>query len=619
MAIEIVDPDTTDIAHLSAVDVKFSGVHIGGGIYFSANHNPGTGATKTAIPQRGLDGEAEAHATDEVSYTLPDGDAPWTAYREGAQSYLKAGYDMSMQIGARLESTGAFYDGPAASLLIANNPDDLFGTVTITGYPNAKNSLDGTGGTLHSSTGTLSENGYTSQNVDGDAGGYFTIRGAEAVAGMSGGGNFLAYDADGDGQTETYLIATSSRAGTAGMGDYQTSFVQSTSFSPHYADLASTIEALEGDDARTADDFSRMTLLSAQKPGATDTTVYGQFFHEDIYGGVNDDTLYGGGGNDRLFGGAGNDILDGGAGDDVLDGGAGVNVLTGGAGADFFVGSSFAGAGHHNTITDFDAGRDTLDLGGYFENFSAMKAAATDREDGSMQIDLPAQAGGGTIILQNVQTQDLTASSVNVICFCDGTMILTAHGEVAIETLKPGDLVITRHGVARPLRAVQHRRLDHPTLVAHPNLWPVSIAPGALGRNVPARTLRVSPQHRILVQSPIARRMAGQDALIAAKTLLALEGVTQHRPDHGTRYIHLVFDAHEIIRADGCWSESFYPGKMALQTLPQETAREYREIFGLVNMSADAPLPPAAPLVAGRKARQMVERHMKNQKDLQHA
>ncbi|WP_347864062.1 hypothetical protein [Planktomarina sp.] len=36
----------------------------------------------------------------------------------------------------------------------------------------------------------------------------FAITGAEAVGGMSGGGTFLDFDADGDGTTETYLVGT---------------------------------------------------------------------------------------------------------------------------------------------------------------------------------------------------------------------------------------------------------------------------------------------------------------------------------------------------------------------------------------------------------------------------
>jgi Ca2+-binding RTX toxin-like protein len=63
--------------------------------------------------------------------------------------------------------------------------------------------------------------------------------------------------------------------------------------------------------------------------------------------------------DDILIGGAGADTLSGGAGDDLLIDGAGSDVLTGGSGADVFV---FDLDGATDRITDFDAGRDRIDL-----------------------------------------------------------------------------------------------------------------------------------------------------------------------------------------------------------------------------------------------------------------
>ncbi len=62
---------------------------------------------------------------------------------------------------------------------------------------------------------------------------------------------------------------------------------------------------------------------------------------------------------DVLEGGAGNDTLVGGALDDILVAGAGQDRLTGGAGNDTFV---FMAAEGRDTITDYEAGRDTVDL-----------------------------------------------------------------------------------------------------------------------------------------------------------------------------------------------------------------------------------------------------------------
>lgn len=619
MVLEIVAPDSTEIEHLTSVDVKFSGMHIGGGIYFSANHDPAPGGGGTAIPQRGLAGEAESHGTTELDYTMPGGGELWDAYRDdtdgnGSPDFVKAGFDMSMHVGDRLAGTGEYYDGPAIPLLIANDPTDLSGTVTITGYPSAANSLNGEAGTLHQTTGTLSS--YTEQDVNGDVGGYFRIDDAEVVGGMSGGGNYLDYDADGDGTAETYLIGTTARgveSGAPGTPAHET-WVESTSFSPHYADLAAAIESQSGDAARTADDFARMTLLSAQTAGSALTTVQGQFFHENIYGGVNADTLLGAGGDDSIFGGEGGDSIDGGTGADYIDGGSGDDTLAGGEGADWFAGSGFGGGGTAQ-ISDFKAaGGDVIDLNSYFETLEDVRAATTEMDDGSILIDLSGGSGDGFLRVLNTTRADLTTDNLNVdvVCFTAGTLIRTSKGETGIEALQPGDRVLTYDGAFRELRAVHSQTLEQGELRAHGNVWPVRISAGALGENVPRRDICVSPQHRILIDSRIAGRMTGSVALVAAKALLGLPGVTQPRPEGAVTYIHLVFDTHEIIEADGCWSESFFPGPLAMRLLPRALIAEYAAIFS--NLIAEA---PAACLVEGHKARRLVERHIRSGRSLQ--
>lgn len=83
-----------------------------------------------------------------------------------------------------------------------------------------------------------------------------------------------------------------------------------------------------------------------------------------LVGSSHANTLSGGRGHDALLGLAGNDRLQGGAGNDWLNGGAGADRLTGGAGADTFVFLSAAeiGLAARDRITDFEPGRDRIDL-----------------------------------------------------------------------------------------------------------------------------------------------------------------------------------------------------------------------------------------------------------------
>ncbi|UWR78262.1 hypothetical protein K4L04_18995 (plasmid) [Phaeobacter inhibens] len=94
---------------------------------------------------------------------------------------------------------------------------------------------------------------------------------------------------------------------------------------------------------------------------------------EGVIGGNHDDVisgdsvanyLSGASGNDRLSGRAGADTLVGGAGNDTLIGGQGSDALFGGAGADTFTIGGTEEAGAQDTIYDFDAAEDTLDISG---------------------------------------------------------------------------------------------------------------------------------------------------------------------------------------------------------------------------------------------------------------
>ena len=121
------------------------------------------------------------------------------------------------------------------------------------------------------------------------------------------------------------------------------------------ADLLRHIEHLGGSalaDALTGDAGSN--TLSG---GAGNDTLAGLGGADHLLGGDDADTLYGDSGADTLVGGNGDDLLEGGAGNDTL---------TGDAGEDSFRFNSMPGAGHIDTVTDFEgagaAGGDVLML-----------------------------------------------------------------------------------------------------------------------------------------------------------------------------------------------------------------------------------------------------------------
>lgn len=200
-------------------------------------------------------------------------------------------------------------------------------------------------------------------------------------------------------------------------------------------------------------------------------------------------------------------------------------------------------------------------------------------------------------------------------CFTQGTMILTAQGEQPVESLCPGDLVETQDGGLKPVRLVLSQKIAPQRLAQNPDLRPVRICAGSMGMGVPHRDLSVSPQHRMLVESPISHRMFGTRAvLVAARKLTAVAGIHVDHDQTDVTYIHLVFDDHEIIQANGAPTESFYPGPAALRAL-NPAARS--EIYAIFPQLLEMQLPnPARPIPKGAAQKKLMQRHVKNAKTL---
>lgn len=159
-------------------------------------------------------------------------------------------------------------------------------------------------------------------------------------------------------------------------------------------------------------------------------------------------------------------------------------------------------------------------------------------------------------------------------CFTEGTEIATDRGPVRIEDLRVGDVVLTRDSGYRPIRWIGARHFDEHQLNDFPELRPLTIRTGAIGPNIPARDLTVSPQHRMLVTAH-DRDCEETEVLVAATDLACAEPAK----GQSVNYYHMLFDAHEIVLADGAWSESFLPEAAALDGLHSAQRAEILTIF----------------------------------------
>lgn len=193
-------------------------------------------------------------------------------------------------------------------------------------------------------------------------------------------------------------------------------------------------------------------------------------------------------------------------------------------------------------------------------------------------------------------------------CFTAGVRLMTAKGQRPVEKLAVGDLVETADNGLQPVRWIGTRTLDAVDLAAAPNLRPARIAKGALGGGLPKRDLLVSPQHRMLVRSDIAQSMFGAaEVLVAAKHLVGLEGVSIADDVTEVTYVHVLFDRHEVVFAEGARSESLFMGAEALHSVGETAQAEILALFP--DLANGAAVQGARPFLTGRQGRDLAVQH----------
>jgi Ca2+-binding RTX toxin-like protein len=122
-------------------------------------------------------------------------------------------------------------------------------------------------------------------------------------------------------------------------------------------------------------DGSSVVLATLPIGGNLPGIIGGTDGDDTLDGRGGDDLLFGAKGNDVLLGSEGNDRLDGGPGRDTLVGGPGDDVLTGGRGADTFVFTPITAdnpSPGNDVVTDFQHGRDVVDLTAFVTSFWAL-------------------------------------------------------------------------------------------------------------------------------------------------------------------------------------------------------------------------------------------------------
>ena len=181
-------------------------------------------------------------------------------------------------------------------------------------------------------------------------------------------------------------------------------------------------------------------------------------------------------------------------------------------------------------------------------------------------------------------------------CFAAGTRILTTRGEVAVEDLVLGDLLITPDGEEQPIIWIGVRRVENIKAYRRPEaVRPIIIEAGALGDNMPARNLALSPDHAVYLDG----------VLVPAKELVNWNSIHQDHRANNITYYHLELPQHAIIFAESTPTESYLDtgGRGAFDNdasplVQLQPARQHRR-----DTEACAPLCYAGPQLEAIRAR----------------
>lgn len=167
-----------------------------------------------------------------------------------------------------------------------------------------------------------------------------------------------------------------------------------------------------------------------------------------------------------------------------------------------------------------------------------------------------------------------TTGTVTYACFLRGTRIATPKGEVPVEKLRPGDVVLTLDHGKVAVKWVGRRLLDPKSIDRPRDALPVRIRKDALAENVPHRDLLLSPDHCLFID----------DRLIPVKLLINDATIVQEVTEEPFEYFHIELDRHEVVLAEGAFTETYIDlGNRQMFTAPN--------VFQLMPDSMPAPQP----------------------------
>ena len=236
----------------------------------------------------------------------------------------------------------------------------------------------------------------------------------------------------------------------------------------------------------------------------------------------------------------------------------------------------------------------TVDFSGYMPYSTALSDVAGTDVRGAEVVVITVETGqryyfltdgSGTFEVMDdmpngaIPIDALSTTGPILLCFAAGAMIATPLGERPVEALAEGEFVRLADGRDVSIRWIGSRHVGGSELALYPNLRPIVVPAHSFGPDSPHSDLRLSRQHRVLVEGWEVELNFGTDRILVPIGHLVGDRIhVDHRCDAVT-YYHLLLDSHDILLANGLPSESFLPGGHAVEGLDEATRAELMQLF----------------------------------------
>jgi hypothetical protein len=196
-------------------------------------------------------------------------------------------------------------------------------------------------------------------------------------------------------------------------------------------------------------------------------------------------------------------------------------------------------------ITGFTYG-DTIDLTGFVESSDTIvngnTLVLTDAGGDQATLNIEGGFSAGAFQFSN----DGNGGTDVVICFAAGTLIDTQSGEVQVEKLNVGELVMTAHNGLRPVKWIGKGKVLA-TRGRRTAATPVIVRKGALGPNLPHQDLRVTKAHALYID----------EVLIPVEFLVNYKTIIWDDRAQEVEIYHVELESHDVLIANGVPAESY--------------------------------------------------------------